>query len=263
MRTRTTVALGAAAWLLAVSTAGADVRLTMENGRVSLVAKDATLRQILAEWARVGQAKVVNAEGIPNGQPLSLELSNVSEQQALDVLLRSASGYLLAPRATLSPNLSRFDRVIVMPPSVAPRNASSGLSGGGSGSGSGSSGAVLPQPQVFPQPQLEAPVDEDGPSIPPARGPLFPSIAPQMGSQQGPIQGNQPGFQAGPMGESPSPPPGAPQMPVTSAFPGAVIAPPSSSTGPAGAASGRMGTSRPGQFIPAPPPGQQTTRPQQ
>ena len=30
--------------------ASADVQLTIQNGRVSLVAKDATLRQILAEW---------------------------------------------------------------------------------------------------------------------------------------------------------------------------------------------------------------------
>ena len=61
----------------------------MQNGRVSLVAKDATVRQILAEWARVGQTKIVNVERVPGG-PVTLELTNVPEAQALDVLLRVA-----------------------------------------------------------------------------------------------------------------------------------------------------------------------------
>ena len=99
----------------APSTASADVQLTMQDGRVSLVAKDATVRQILTEWARVGQTKIVNVERIPGG-PMTLELNNVPEAQALDVLLRSVSGYLAAPRAGATrANLSRFDRIIVMP----------------------------------------------------------------------------------------------------------------------------------------------------
>ncbi|PYQ78964.1 MAG: hypothetical protein DMG03_26995 [Acidobacteria bacterium] len=36
------------------SAAFAEVQLTLQNGRVSIVAKDATVRQILTEWARVG-----------------------------------------------------------------------------------------------------------------------------------------------------------------------------------------------------------------
>ena len=69
----------------------------MQNGRVTLVATDATVRQILAEWARVGQTKIVNVERIPGG-PLTLELTDVPEAQALDILLRSVSGYIAAPR---------------------------------------------------------------------------------------------------------------------------------------------------------------------
>src|SRR6266850_2025104 len=93
-----TLTVAAAAWLISASTASADVHLTMQNGRVSIVAKDATVRQILTEWARVGQTKIVNVERIPGG-PVSLELSNVPEAQALDVLLRALSGYITAPRA--------------------------------------------------------------------------------------------------------------------------------------------------------------------
>ena len=62
-----TTILCAVAWLFAVSTASADVRVTMQNGRVSIVAKDATVRQILMEWARVGQTKIVNVDRVPGG----------------------------------------------------------------------------------------------------------------------------------------------------------------------------------------------------
>src|SRR5437762_13984962 len=108
--------------LVAVSTAAADtpIQLTIQGGRVSLTAKDATVRQILAEWARVGQTKIVNAERVPGG-PLTIELTNVPEGQALDVLLRSVSGYMAAPRAVAAANLSVFDRVFVMPTASAPK----------------------------------------------------------------------------------------------------------------------------------------------
>src|SRR5690349_12635277 len=110
------------ACLATASAASADVQVLLNNGRVSIVAKDATVRQILAEWARVGQTKVVNVDRIPGG-PLTLELNNVPEGQALDVLLRSVSGYLAAPRQAVAANLSVFDRIIVMPTSAAPRPA--------------------------------------------------------------------------------------------------------------------------------------------
>src|SRR5437868_14344380 len=108
-----TVILGVATWLLAVSTASADVQLSMRDGRVSLVAKDVTVRQILTEWARIGQTKIVNVERIPGG-PVSLELSNVPEAQALEILLRSLSGYITAPRPVDAANLSRYHRIIIM-----------------------------------------------------------------------------------------------------------------------------------------------------
>src|SRR5260221_8446438 len=111
-----------AAFLLTASTASADVQLVLSAGRVSIAAKDATLRQILAEWARVGQTTVVNIERIPGG-PLTLELTDVSEGEALDVLLRAVGGYMAAPRETPVEALSVFDRIFVMPVSTAPRPA--------------------------------------------------------------------------------------------------------------------------------------------
>src|SRR2546430_17119950 len=98
----------------ASSTASADVRLTIQNGRVSLVAKDATLRQILAEWARVGQTKIVNAERVPGG-PVTLQLTNVPEEQALATLLRSLTGYAAPPRPMVAGNPSQCGRIIPVP----------------------------------------------------------------------------------------------------------------------------------------------------
>ena len=66
------VAIGVLSAVIALvsSTARAEVQITIHNGRVTLVARDATLRQILAEWARVGQTKIVNIERIKELQPL-------------------------------------------------------------------------------------------------------------------------------------------------------------------------------------------------
>jgi hypothetical protein len=116
------ISLGAAVWLGAASAASADVQLTMQNGRVSIVAKDATVRQILTEWARVGQTKIVNVERIPGG-PMTIELNDVTESHALEVLLRAMSGYIAAPRPVEAANLSRFDRIIVMPTLASARPA--------------------------------------------------------------------------------------------------------------------------------------------
>ena len=109
----------AAAWLAAAAPARAQVRITIHDNRVSLVAKDATLGQILAEWAKVGETMLVNSDRIPGG-PLTLQLTDVPEAEALDILLRAVSGYIAVPRSPPVAGLSRFDRIIVMPTVGAP-----------------------------------------------------------------------------------------------------------------------------------------------
>lgn len=226
-------AFGVTACLLAVPTASADVQLRIQNGRVSLVAKDATPRQILAEWGRVGETKIVNGDRVPGG-PLTLELTNVSEQQALEVVLRAISGYMLAPRAIPAANLSQFDRIIVMPTSVAPQ--------------------VSQPSQVFQQQQLQQQLpppigdDEDdrragpGPAVPSPRGQMFnPFPQPQvMDPRAAPSATGGPGAVATP---------GTQRPPI--AFPGAAAAP-NVPTGP-------FGSSRPGEIVqpPQPQPGGQ------
>ena len=124
------------------STAFAEVRVTLQDGRVSIVAKDATVRQILTEWARVGQTQVLNVDKIP-GAPVTLELTNVPEAEALDVLLRTISGYMAAPRAVMAANVSQFDRIVVMPTTAPPRAPVS------------ASAAPAPAPAAMPQPQFQ------------------------------------------------------------------------------------------------------------
>jgi hypothetical protein len=183
------LSLGAAIWLGAASTASADVQLTMQNGRVSIVAKDATVRQILTEWARVGHTKIVNVERIPGG-PMTIELNNVTESHALEVLLRAMSGYIAAPRpvdaAGQAANLSRFDRIIVMPTLASARPATA-------------SAAPPPVFQQSPQFQQQPQVADDDPddeqpspnvAVPPQmRGPVFNTFPPQpqfVNPQMGP-----------------------------------------------------------------------------
>jgi hypothetical protein len=107
--------------LLSPAQAGAQqMKLELKDGRVTLDAHNVPVRQILAEWARLGGAKIVNGEKVA-GAPVTLQLTGVPERQALDIVLRSVSGYMLASREIGTPGLSAFDRILILPTSVAPR----------------------------------------------------------------------------------------------------------------------------------------------
>lgn len=90
-----------------------QVSVTLNDGLVTIKAENATVRQILDEWARVGQAKVVNADKLV-GTPLTLTLVNVPERQALDTILRGTSGYLAIDRTAPVANASAYERIMVM-----------------------------------------------------------------------------------------------------------------------------------------------------
>lgn len=90
-----------------------ELQLTIANGRVTLVADNVPLRTILVEWARIGQTKIVNGEKL-TGAPLTLRLLDVPEAQALDIVLRSASGYMAAPRPAGTVGASQYDRVVIL-----------------------------------------------------------------------------------------------------------------------------------------------------
>jgi hypothetical protein len=111
------VLLGAGA-----SPAAAQISLDFQDGKVRLRAQSVSVSQILAEWARRGRTTIVNGERVP-GPAVTIELQDVSEQTALDVLLRGVSGYLVAPRETSVAGASSFDRIYILPTSSRPTNA--------------------------------------------------------------------------------------------------------------------------------------------
>lgn len=197
--------------------ARADVELSIRDGKVTLIASAATLREILAEWERVGQTRIINADRL-SGAPLTLQLDDVSESQALGVLLRSVNGYVAAPRAVPGAGASRFDRIMIMPGTPRPRVASMAPA------------PFVPPPQVVEQPLLQQ-MPGNAADTPDAERPVRTVPAP---AARGPVFGVFPRPQAEP------PPPARASSPAT--------AQPSPSTGTAPA-----GVSVPGMIVPAPP----------
>lgn len=183
-----------------------DLTLTIGGGRVTLIAEAVPVRTILQEWARLGQSRIINGEKVL-GAPVTLRLVNVPEAQALDIVLRSASGYLAASRPVQMANASQFDRIVILATS-RPTNT-----------------APAPTPMASPQipaqfpvnPAVATPVveDEDEPEEEPAQ----PNPQGQM-----PVTASRPGFVGVPGNPNAvQPPPGQqPQVPVTATRPGLI-----------------------------------------
>ena len=144
-----------------------EVRLTIKDGRVALVARDATLREILVEWERVGGTRIVNRDRVP-GTRLDLEFSDVTEDQALTTLLRPIAGYMASRRLSTEGGASAFSRIVLMPALATPATyassapaQSAGPSGGGQpGMGGPPSGRPGMQRRVLPDGRVVTVMDE-------------------------------------------------------------------------------------------------------
>ena len=187
-----------------------EVKVTLNQGLVTIIADDAPVSRILAEWARVGQTKIVNGEKMMT--VVSLQLVDIPERKALDILLRSASGYMAAERPAPLQGASAFDRIMILPFSRPP--AASAIPGNSS----------MPQPFQAgprPQPMMPQPQDDDGqPVMPPGMGPQTNQPAAQTSPMPGmlPPTGTNPAT-GQPQQTLPRPgflpaPPGAPNQPV-------------------------------------------------
>ena len=158
---------------LATTATAGDLRLSIANGRVTIVAQDVPVRQILDEWGRVGQTQVVGAERL-TGTPVTLELHDVPEGRALETLLRSASGYIAKPRSGTA-GTSSYDRILIMPASKPPAMSAAPPA----------FNASRPQPQVvMPNVVVD---DDDEPNgimppgaVPPQQFPGQPPLQPGM-----------------------------------------------------------------------------------
>ena len=78
-------------WVASAGTAGAEVTLTIRNCRVTLKASNATIAEILEEWARIGQTRIVNGESV-TAELVNVDLTDVPETHALDAILSSVAG---------------------------------------------------------------------------------------------------------------------------------------------------------------------------
>jgi hypothetical protein len=135
-----------------------ELKLTLGNGRATLIAQDVPLRQVLAEWARLGQTTIVNGDKL-TGPPVTLQLIDRPEREVLELLLRSASGYIAAQRQVDLPGASVFDRVMILPTSRGPVGVASATT------------SQFPRPnlaQQMPVPVMDddAPLDPNGPNGP-------------------------------------------------------------------------------------------------
>ena len=146
MKTCFTFSLIVVALLSAASArAQPQLTLTIQDGRVTLDARNVPVRQILAEWAKVGGVKVVNAEKVA-GAAVTLQLPDVPERQALDIVLRGVAGYLLASRAAGTQGASTFDRILILATSTPPKPPA----GPGVQAAPGARPALMPPLQIQP-----------------------------------------------------------------------------------------------------------------
>ena len=81
----------------AVTAAGQTVRLEFHDGQVT--SRRRTRRCARSSTSgRASAARASSTASASRGAPVTLELTGVPERQALDILLRDVSGYMLAPR---------------------------------------------------------------------------------------------------------------------------------------------------------------------
>jgi hypothetical protein len=217
-----------------------DLKLEFSDGYVTLSAREVPVRQILTEWAARGRTRIINGEKVM-GAPVSIELVRVPEKQAIEVILRSVAGYLVAARQVAVAGASAFDRIVVLPTSTAAPAAAGGVRPG------------FPAQQVMPQ--MPAPmVDDQDEPVP-----------------NGPPPGPE-GFVPGPDTNVPAPPngpfvpasvPGQPMQPVDPAQ-NPNTAPPPPPPGPTPLAPGVLTSPAPGQLQGTPTtPNQQQQQPPQ
>jgi hypothetical protein len=123
MVTRVVATLLAASTVLWAKPASAeDFWMLFQNHHVTLIARDMTASRILDRWAQIGGTEVVNGAAVQGG-PVSLQLTDVSEREALEILLRGTDGYMIAERDDAAAGLSSIGKILILPKSAV-RNQS-------------------------------------------------------------------------------------------------------------------------------------------
>ena len=190
----------ALALLITLPASAQQLSLDIRDGLVTLQATNVPVRQVLAEWAKVGGTLVVGGERI-TGPPLTLTLEGVPEAKALDIVLRGAAGYMAAARTVPGSGRSNYDRILILATSTPPAG------GGGLSANAGSSA-----PRAFGVPPAVEPPDSSdigiGEPEPAAEMPQVNPFANAFGQPGTTNPFGQP--QANPFGQPPANPFGQP-----------------------------------------------------
>ncbi|MEI6667365.1 MAG: hypothetical protein WCP29_04350 [Acidobacteriota bacterium] len=213
-----------------------EILFSVRDGRVTLVARDAQLSDILAVWEREGRTKIIARERV-QGVVLTLDFKDEPEATALATVLRSVTGYIAA-KYPVAPRDGSSYRCIVINPVPAPNVF---VQAGAPG-----------RPSPAPQPQAQAPsgfppsITSDAGYFPPAFVPTPGDEAEDSGASRAPAAAGprQPGMMM------PSGPTRPPMDPSALADTAGARAPQSPATTPSFSGAG---TGVPGAVVPAPP----------
>lgn len=209
------IVVAAAALLIAAGPVGAQgvrkLDVSFNDGRVTIVAENVTLREILAEWARKGGSRILNAERLPGTPVMLTEFKDQPEADVLRTLLREAPGYGAAMRTDVPAGGSAVQTVYILAVRMTAPTTSSA--------------PPVNQPQIQAPPQAAPRMIQGTPDdeIPPVR-PIVGNQPPMTPGGQ-PAQPANPNLRVGPGGIVTSTVPGvpipgpAPTNPTTPATP--------------------------------------------
>lgn len=218
-----TLLIAALSFVVAAPVGAQQLKVSFNEGLVSVDANAVPVRQILNEWAKQGGTKVVGVERV-SGAPLTLKLIDVPESRALEVILRSVAGYMAAPRSS-GTGASIYDRILVMATSTAPPPAAVARPAPPNQGMAGTQRFVPPRQQ--PPDNDEDDEDDPNPPNPPVfTFPQQPGTVQPGGSGQpmivNPANGGAPNITINPATPAAYPT----TMPVGSSTPGMINAPP-------------------------------------
>ncbi len=189
--------------------------VSFNNGNVTIVAENVTLREIMAEWGRKGGSRIVNADKLGGPAIAYLEFKDEPEVIVLRSLLRDVPGYGAAPRIAPSATASSVEAVFILASRSVPVSVASATP----------SAAQPIQNNQPPEPQFQGPPQPEPRVIPGSPDAELPPVRPVPGELPPSTPGgtpptNNPTLKPGPGGT------------VTSTIPGVVIPGAPAPTGP-------------------------------
>lgn len=105
--------------LLSRSATAQSLSLRLDDGAVTLHAANVTVDEILARWSKTTGLTVVSQNGHGSDIPVTLDLSGVPERDALRLVLRDLSGYIMGEKRDPLTGAVRIDRLVILPDSAA------------------------------------------------------------------------------------------------------------------------------------------------